>query len=283
MTNFGDLLLEEFRALMDAAQHGHPPVRGPAPTSPVIFEVNPNIVREFPGRSGTRFRVAPVLRLRTITVQTGFRREVDTHNPAATVDVSFRHQANPDLKWYPGVEFMGEGVFLSLAASEGRRALVGTAAHAWRQPGGPYPDYVFRTLAHDELDPVFVWWHTLAHLLIRAVSIQAGYSSASMRERIYFENRSGGATGGVLLYATQPGTEGQMGGLLALVPDFGEILDVAFGMMASCSGDPLCAEHVFVPGGYNGAACYACLLVSETSCEHRNMWLDRNLLLENVP
>ena len=35
--------------------------------------------------------------------------------------------------------------------------------------------------------------------------------------------------------------------------------------------------------GYIGASCYGCTMNSETSCEHRNMWLDRNILLENIP
>jgi hypothetical protein len=45
----------------------------------------------------------------------------------------------------------------------------------------------------------------------------------------------------------------------------------------------LCEEHEFQAGKYNGSACYACQLVSETSCEHRNTRLDRTLLRENKP
>jgi hypothetical protein len=86
-----------------------------------------------------------------------------------------------------------------------------------------------------------------------------------------------------LLYATQPGSEGTLGGLVALVPYFNETMRTTFEMLETCSGDPLCVENYFTPGHYNGAACYSCLLISETSCEHRNMWLDRNVLMENQP
>ncbi len=51
-----------------------------------------------------------------------------------------------------------------------------------------------------------------------------------------------------------------------------------------CSNDPICADHH--PGdavderALQGAACHGCLLVSETSCERRNNYLDRALLVE---
>lgn len=48
-----------------------------------------------------------------------------------------------------------------------------------------------------------------------------------------------------------------------------------------CSADPLCSDRSrnrrTLPG--NGAACHACSLVSETSCELFNRLLDRTLLV----
>ena len=70
---------------------------------------------------------------------------------------------------------------------------------------------------------------------------------------------------------------------MALVSSFERVLATALNSLDTCSNDPLCGEEEFGPGKYKGAACYACALVSETSCEHRNMRLDRNLLLENLP
>jgi hypothetical protein len=100
---------------------------------------------------------------------------------------------------------------------------------------------------------------------------------------VYLETGGDRVRGSILLYATQPGSEGTLGGLIALVPFLGSILKRCFQMLRSCSGDPLCDDNKFANGSYNGAACYACLLISETSCEHRNMWLDRHVLGENQP
>ena len=132
---------------------------------------------------------------------------------------------------------------------------------------------------------MFVWWHTLAHRFINALAIDSGYSSSAVRERVFIEvGPDADATrGGVLLYTAQPGGDGTLGGLIALVPEFERVLISALRNLDACSNDPLCSEEAFSTGKYNGAACYACALVSETSCEHRNMRLDRNLLLRNLP
>ena len=87
----------------------------------------------------------------------------------------------------------------------------------------------------------------------------------------------------MLLYTSQPGAEGTLGGLSSLSSSMENYLNSAISKISYCSGDPLCEEQMFEPGGYNGAACYGCLMNSETSCEHRNMWLDRNVLIENTP
>jgi hypothetical protein len=47
-----------------------------------------------------------------------------------------------------------------------------------------------------------------------------------------------------------------------------------------CSADPLCAEQTATSlDGLNMAACHACSLVSETSCENTNLLLDRCLVV----
>ena len=53
---------------------------------------------------------------------------------------------------------------------------------------------------------------------------------------------------------------------------------------ALCSNDPVCAQHL--PGTddmedrpLHGAACHGCALVAETSCEMRNDYLDRALVV----
>jgi len=291
-TQFQDLLLDEFNVLIDASVNGVPPIHSPRPTSKILFEVIPDDVRTISCPNGRNLRVTPVSRLNTVTVQIGYRREIRTRSStntttpqASIVHVSFRDNKNQE--WYPGVEFLGEGVFIMFDDNEGLHfPLRGEAARLWQQtyenPQG-YSQTLFRTPLTDEVHPVFVWWHTLSHLLIRAVSVDAGYSSASIRERVYLQVDGEKARGGVILYATQPGSEGTLGGLTALVPQFEIILERALDMARACSNDPLCLENHFSPGGYTGPACYGCLHVSETSCEHRNLWLDRELFLENLP
>lgn len=147
-----------------------------------------------------------------------------------------------------------------------------------------YPANLFRDpCSRDELHPVFVWWHTLAHLINRTISIDSGYSSASIRERIYLETKGRRARGGILLYTVQPGADGTLGGLVSLVPGFEHILSSAVEKIDKCSNDPVCEENRFTAGRSTGAACYACVLISETSCEHRNLWLDRRILMEAIP
>ncbi|MCX8007163.1 MAG: hypothetical protein N3B11_03495, partial [Coriobacteriia bacterium] len=53
-----------------------------------------------------------------------------------------------------------------------------------------------------------------------------------------------------------------------------------------CSNDPICAQRK--PSGnldkrwLHGAACHGCTLVAETSCEMRNEYLDRALVVPVV-
>jgi hypothetical protein len=53
-----------------------------------------------------------------------------------------------------------------------------------------------------------------------------------------------------------------------------------------CSNDPVCAEHdasaEHDPMHLIGASCHGCLLIAETSCEQRNDWLDRALVVPTL-
>jgi len=125
--------------------------------------------------------------------------------------------------------------------------------------------------------------HTLSHLLIRQVSLECGYSSASIRERIYVGSPKEPAAG-VLLSTAASDSEGTLGGLVALgeARHLRRLLDLAFDEAAFCSSDPLCAEHepTGMSDSLHAAACHACLFASETSCEANNRWLDRSVLVD---
>jgi hypothetical protein len=262
---------EEFDRLVRAASQGAPPVQ-PAnrtPGAPPLFEVRLADVKRFSGPLGRlQFRVTPISRLRMVIAQIGYQR-LDPQT-AATVNVWFEHGGR---RWYPGVELFGEGIFIDLDGVPA--ALAGPREQAWQQKLAADPT---QTLNH----PVHVWWHSLSHRLLTALSVDSGYSSTAIRERTYLVSDSNGVPhGGILLYTVQPGGDGTLGGLMALVPQFRSVLDSALRELATCSNDPLCAEAT--ASGADGAACYSCLLVSETSCEHRNRGLDRLLLLESLP
>jgi hypothetical protein len=66
----------------------------------------------------------------------------------------------------------------------------------------------------------------------------------------------------------------------------GEHLVEAVEASRLCSNDPVCAEHdpsaEHDPLRLHGAACHGCLLIAETSCEQRNDWLDRALVVSTV-
>jgi len=280
-----DVIRDEFDVFWEASDRGAPPVKGGK--ARVIFEVPEDRIRKnVRGPYGLRFRVAPATRLRTILVQRGYRRYVRRGTEdildADLVPVCFTDSGG--TRWYPGVEMLGEGIFIRLEDSQ-KLNTEGKAWSAWmsafRSSHEDYGRFSILQRDREELHPGFVWWHTLSHLLIRVLSADSGYSSAAIRERVYFRVRDGDFAGGLVLYTVQPG-EGTMGGLVSQVENFEHILQRAFEMAEICPNDPLCTNHEFRNGRVTGAACYACLFVSETSCEHRNMWLDRNVLLEGV-
>lgn len=122
--------------------------------------------------------------------------------------------------------------------------------------------------------PAFYVLHTLAHLIIKELEFSCGYSSASLTERIYYSNRMCG----FLIYTTD-GAEGGMGGLVWQgQPELIErIIKKALIRALNCSSDPVCWEH---DETLNYAACFSCCMISETSCEYRNMGLDRRALVD---
>lgn len=284
---FEDLLRSEFQELVDASRVGSPSRRSPNDRSKILFEVARHKIETVRGPDGVKFLVTPIKRLRTITVQEGFRRAVsmDEDNIPLPVNVKFVSENNKQT--YIGVEFLGEGIFVRLTDDSKEQMIGGNAASRWKSANAnSYKNpYIFRnqSIPHAELDPMFVWWHTLSHALIKTVSENAGYSAASIRERIYLANIDNKKAGGLIMYATQPGNDGTMGSLISMVPHFKSMLADAVERTELCSGDPLCKEQQFLNEKINGAACYGCVMNSETSCEHHNMWLDRNVLVENPP
>lgn len=283
-----EYLRQEHESLIDVVDTGFPPYPHDSdrrPGEPISFQVEATQIRKTVcGPSGNLiFRVMPIERLRVVIVQVGHRR-VEYLGPNSHLSPSRgAHPSNSDEFWVPGVEQFGEGVYIDLnptVAGQSNWYPQGSPARGWDetvpQANGPNELVSWNALS--------VWWHSLSHRLINAMSLHSGYSSTAIRERIYLSTtEQGEMRGGALLYTTQPGGDGTMGGLTSLVQEFEYILELAMNGVDRCSNDPLCEHAEIDLVSKLGAACYSCEMVSETSCEHYNGYLHRGLLLENRP
>lgn len=231
-------------------------------------------------------QVVLVPRLREVSALLGFTRitapERGELEPAKRVSL-----AHGRPSWVPAVDRRGEGIFLELsepavrhwaerAERTERIQALRRAYDQWRFNRGRTPDPTFPIAR-------FTLLHTLSHLLIRQVSLECGYSSASLRERLYLGTPHQPAAG-LLLSTSASDSEGTLGGLVSLGAQrhLTRLIDLAFDDAQFCSLDPLCAEHVpTAPSdALHGAACHACLFASETTCEANNRWLDRAVLID---
>jgi hypothetical protein len=194
--------------------------------------------------------------------------------------------------WLPAVEQFGEGIFIcfdgaAIEAWQQRdqvRQRVDALIDGYRAHRRKYPNLAER----DFPGGTYVMLHSLAHALITEIALDCGYPASSLKERIYaFEpDRDQPRRCGILLYAVSLGTEGTLGGLVQSTRRLALIIDRALDRLAVCSNDPVCADHE--PGSaideraLLGAACHGCLLLPETSCERRNGFLDRSLLVPTM-
>ena len=135
-----------------------------------------------------------------------------------------------------------------------------------------------------EVTPRFIALHTLSHLLIRQLTFECGYSSSALRERIYARTTDKGKPmAAILIYTASGDSQGSLGGLVRqgesprLLKTIGATLTSA----SWCSADPVCSEVESGTEGLNQGACYACSLISETSCTTNNLLLDRTLVIGN--
>jgi hypothetical protein len=215
--------------------------------------------------------VTTVSRLREVRAMTGFTRLQPKGEDGEVCPIAL------DADWLPAIAVHGEGIFLRLKDDALRRwqadfhveRRVRLLQGRWRQ------SYLF-----DGNLPgaSFLLAHTFAHCLIDQWSLQGGYPAASLRERVYALEEGVG----VLVYTAAADSAGSLGGLIAqaAADRLGPSLVEAIRRYRWCSSDPVCSETASQGAeGLNLAACHACALVPETSCEHRNALLDRALLV----
>lgn len=197
-----------------------------------------------------------------------------------------RRPLPPGQDWLPAYVVKGEGIYLeldpvSLAAWESRAEVQSRAAKITDHYGHVASQ---RGLQDRRLSPRFVLLHTLSHLLINELVFACGYSSASLRERLYVSDAQGHEMAGLLIYTAAGDSEGTMGGLVRMArPDnLRSVFASALSSARWCSTDPVCmdaGEKGQGPDSCNLAACHGCTLVPETSCEEFNRFLDRGLVI----
>jgi len=245
------------------------------------FEIRPAPAP--PELAGWLQSVTRATRLREVRALRGFTRMFppDAGDNDRVARISLNRPA-----WLPAVENRGEGIFIQLRLDQVQRwetqspvvqrsTRLGDAyGQAWRdrgRPGAPPKKVTARLLLV----------HSLAHALIRQLSLSCGYGSASLRERLYVDTNEW-EMAGFLVFTSSPDADGTLGGL-SRQGESGNIVRIVedtLTAMTWCSSDPLCIEGVHAMSEpANGSACHSCLLASETSCEEFNAFLDRAFLI----
>ena len=223
-------------------------------------------------------RVFAVERLTEVVAMLGFTRlrswDGDYNSSSLAPIFSAQNQ-----KWLPAVKQKGEGIFIELDEDSVEK-WENENKHVYSEMIKNAKSNHFRC---DNISPRFVLLHTLSHLLIRALSVNCGYQSSSIKERIYSTYSGGMPMSGILIYTTTSDAEGSLGGLVGQTEHLQEHLDALLDEASWCSSDPLCltssgknAQGLY---GMNYGACPQCTLLPETACVMRNSLLDRGALI----
>ena len=241
-------------------------------------------------------RVVAVKRLTEVTCLYGFTRlepaPVASDGSLEEVLLAVEGASLGEADWLPAIEQNGEGIFLqfdpaavsTIVQSKFSSDRVNELRLAYQDWAGKFKN-----------SPTFpggayTFLHSLSHALMTEIALQCGYPATSIKERVYALPTDGPQSPigrlGILIYTSASGAQGSLGGLVAMAPKIVELLSAAVEKMQVCSNDPICSESTpqahFDGSLVNGAACNACILAPETSCEMRNMLLDR-LLLSDLP
>jgi hypothetical protein len=189
--------------------------------------------------------------------------------------------SGPSNNWLPAVKSYGEGIFIQFSNAK---------IKAWSEVFRETPAFqvlkkkVMNNAMFEScgtLTAEYVLIHTFSHLLINQLIIECGYSTASLRERLYVRPDHSREMYAVLLYTAAGDSEGSLGGLVRMASKgyLERSIKRAVDSSNWCSSDPVCREVGQAggqgPGGMNIAACHNCALLPETSCEMFNSLLDR--------
>lgn len=279
-----DLRVEEWHALQGA----HGTIDNKAEFKSIVTEVPVDL-------RGHVARVVLLERLREVRALRGFTRIDAIPDIGAMDDVeAVAGVLSPIFRitpvtWYPGVELRGEGLFIQLdeaAVKEWERRDAVRALGAVHEAA--QREWYERRAMEFVMPrgPRFILLHSLSHMIIRQLGLDCGYASASLRERIFSSSEPGKEMAGVLIYTATPDSEGSLGGLVEMgrPEDLGPLVRRALEDARLCAGDPHCAGRgPYAPNNdLNGAACHSCILISETSCEAANRYLDRGVVTPSL-
>jgi len=228
-------------------------------------------------------RLSRVLKLKETTALYGFDRKdyKNTTEYSSYYSYLYKDFESVHEKWLPVNEVYGEGIFLQLNLE---KVVEWESSSEVQNYFNSYLERIRHVEHRDDsvLKPRNIMIHTLSHFLIDELANVCGYNRAAIRERLYLD----AAQVGVLIYISAGDSEGTLGGLvrLGLEENFFHILDKAKNNAEWCSSDPVCTELGKTQGqgvnGLNGASCYNCSQIPETSCEFWNLYLDRSLLID---
>jgi hypothetical protein len=244
--------------------------------------------REIPAELTPFFsRSMSTTRLREVRAMKSFTRLVPAADWQDRSGVKFAAISREHRTWLPAAEVNGEGIFLELN---------GDAVRAWEaRPDVNARTHHLRTAfeldwknryGNDEpcalkVTGRYLLVHALSHVLMRQMAIDSGYSSSSIRERLYVSDEDYPMCG-LLLYTASSDADGTLGGLSRQALPDRLLALVVNGILSMewCSNDPLCIQDVQSESEMtNGAACHACMMAPETGCERFNRLLDRRTLV----
>ena len=235
--------------------------------------------------------VVRVHRLREVACLYGFTRLEPPPTPAESELDEIQLAVNGadlarNVDWLPAIEQLGEGIFLHIAPAYLKKWLESEEiiAKALDLRDRERRDALKFSRPPKHRGAAYWALHSLSHAFMAELALECGYPLSSLKERVYSTGPAQADRFGILIYTSTAGGQGTLGGLSQMAERAGELLTRAMRRIALCSNDPICAEHSEGSEEYplQGAACHACLLVPETSCEARNTRLDRGLLIRTV-
>lgn len=222
-------------------------------------------------------RIIRINRLREIVCLKGFTR-LDAPDPEAEEQTNIVHLNSKD-GWLPGVEIHGEGIFIEFDKNAINKWICNSKVSSFdKYMKKLYNDYCYRNgwTSNNSKGALYMLLHTFSHLLIKEMGDKSGYSTSSIKERIYCSNEMHG----ILLYTGSSDKEGSLGGLVELgKPNkIQNIIKSAFEKALICTNDPECMLNP-INDDLNISACHACCMISETACENGNRLLNRQFVV----